>query len=207
MPFTVETSTYNTETKTHDRFMEVRGVGTTLRVYNDHVQVMSDVWELATIAEYWDETEQRLRTQQWVSDAKVDATPEIKKKVSQWIWRKAFERAKGTLEADARKIVKGSVVKVVRGRQGKGTEGKVVVMIDRPYQMAWRTSVEPKLAIATSDVMIDVPARNGKVYKNHKDVVWAWARNCEMIEVPGIDLNHAKERADNEFEREMRRFG
>ena len=60
--------------------------------------------------------------------------------------------------------------------------------------MGYRSSLECKLGIATSEVMVDKRVGN-KVYKNYRDIVWAWARNCELTAVPSIDeaaiRNHA----------------
>ena len=96
---------------------------------------------------------------------------------------------------EARTMVKGSVVKVVSGRTAKGVEGPVVVVIQRPYGMGYRANMENKFAIATSDVMVDFAAKNGKVYKNHRDVVWVWARNCELVNIPEIDMADVEARA------------
>ena len=35
--------------------------------------------------------------------------------------------------------------------------------------------------------MVDVVARNGKVYNNHRDMVWVWSYNCERQDVTPVD--------------------
>jgi hypothetical protein len=70
--------------------------------------------------------------------------------------------------------------------------------------MGYRSTVEDKLGIATSEVKIKVPAANGRVYDNYRDVVWVWARNCELVEVPEIDLESVKERARNAAQYEVK---
>ena len=170
--------------------------GATLKVQYKSYQVMSDVWEQGLYAEYWDEATQSVKTADWINaGSKVDATPEVMAKVKNFYYERALAEAKAKAEEEARCIVKGSVVKVARGRASKGVQGKVVVSIDRPYQMGWKSVMAQKVAIATSDVMIKVPAANGRVYDNYRDVVWAWARNVELVEIPAIDMKEVEERA------------
>jgi hypothetical protein len=158
---------------------------------------MSDIWEMTTLATYWDEALGRLQTVEWVKTAQVDATPEVLEKVKAYLYQLELDRAIAQAKNEAARIGKGSVVKVVKGRNGKGTVGQVVVTIERPYQTGWRSSMATKLGIATSDVKVKVAAANGKVYENYKDVTWAWAMNCELVQVPEINLEEAKERARN----------
>jgi hypothetical protein len=63
-----------------------------------------------------------------------------------------------------------------------------------------------KVGIATSDEKVQVAASNGRVYENYKDVTWAWAMNCELVEVPEIDLQSAKERARDKAKYEYQRI-
>ena len=196
MAITFEKSTWTADSKFVTETVTV-GEGATLKVWRDSIQVMSDMWEMGTLATYWDETEGRLQTIQWVKEGKVDATPEVLAKVNQRLYDVALESAIAQAKREARTIVKGSVVKVVKGRGDKGTVGKVVVSIERPYRMGYRATQATKLGIATSDVKVKVAAANGKVYENYKDVTWAWAMNCELVQVPEINLEEAKERARN----------
>ena len=83
---------------------------------------------------------------------------------------------------------------MVSGRQNQGIQGKVAVIIERAYGMGYRSSLENKLGIATSEVTVDKRVGN-KVYKNYRDIVWAWARNCELAVVPGIDRETVRNRA------------
>lgn len=181
--------------------------GTTLRVWSGTVQVMSDIWESALFAEYWDEASQSVQTDMWLDRATVDATAEVVAKAEAWLYARTYENAfrkrQAWEEQEARRIVKEARVRVVSGRTAKGLEGKVVVIIQRPYGMGYRSKVELKLAIAKSEVKVKVPGPNGRVYENYRDVEWVWARNCELVEVPAIDLESVKEVARNEARYEV----
>ena len=194
MAITFEKGTYTAESKYVTETVTI-AEGATLKVWRDSIQVMSDVWEMGTLATYWDEALGRIQTIQWVKTAAVDATPEVLAKVKSYLYQLELERALAQAKKEAARIVKGSKVKVVKGRQGKGTVGKVVVAIERPYQMGWKSSMATKLGIATSDEKVEVAAANGRVYENYKDVTWSWAMNCELVEVPEIDLQSAQESA------------
>ena len=196
MAITLTKSTYTAESKyvTEDVTL---AEGATLKVWQGSIQVMSDVWEMTTYATYWDQAQERLLTQSWVKTAEVDATPEVLEKVKAYLYQLELQKAVEQAQKVAMTIGKDSVVKVVKGRQGKGTVGKVVVTRERPYQMGWKSSAATKLGIATSDEKVEVAGRNGKVYENYKDVTWAWAMNCELVEVAEIDLKEAQERARN----------
>jgi hypothetical protein len=84
--------------------------------------------------------------------------------------------------------------------------GKVVVQIQRAYGMGWKSEMRTKVGIATSEEKIMVPAANGKVYENYKDITWAWVMNCELVEVPEIDMESVKERAQNACESKLLAF-
>ena len=209
MPITkTVTNPYPSKDKTTTTFAE----GMTLRVWQGSVQVMSDVWEMSMFAEYWDDATQSVQTESWLERATVDAPPDVVAKAEAWLYARlydaAFQKNKALEEQEARRIVKEAQVRVVAGRTSKGTEGKVVVVLQRSYGMGYRSTVEDKLAIATSEVKVKVAAANGRVYDNYRDVVWVWARNCELVEVPGIDLESVKERARNaaQYEVEGRRW-
>lgn len=198
MPITVVTRNYNPETKQSEEIERTFAHGCVLKTYHASVQVMFDEWAQALHATYWDEEKQQLQT---ICDVKAtaDATPEVKEKVKAFLYARAREEAIERLSEQAAEIRKGSVVKVISGRADKGAVGKVVAMIDRPYKMGWKSVMAKKLGIATSDVMIKVPAANGKVYENHKDMVWAWARNVNLVEVPAVPDATIDEVAQNIF--------
>ena len=206
MSFQLEISTYDAETNRYKAVTETRGVGTTIRTWIGHVQVMSDVWENATHVTYWDEDNQKLCTQTWVKKVVLDATDEVLEKINNFVYNCEVERLTELALDEARKIGKGSVVEVISGRSGKGTRGKVVVEIERPYGMGWRSVQAKKIAIATSDATVKVVANNGKVYENFRDVVWAWARNCALVEVPEIDLESVKEHARSSTDRKISQY-
>jgi hypothetical protein len=199
MAITLTKSTYTADSKYVTEEVTI-AEGATLKTWTGSVQVMSDVWETTTFATYWDDQLGRLNTVEWVKYAEVDATPEVLVKVKTYLYQAELQKAVTVAKTEAATIGKGSVVKVTKGRTAKGTVGKVAVMIQRPYQMGWKSSMATKLGIATSDEKVKVAASNGKVYENYKDVTWAWAMNCELVEVPEINMTEAQERARNAAE-------
>lgn len=156
------------------------------------VQVMSDIWEYQTHATVWDETKGELRTlflsaentkPEEQGSAVVDATPEVLVKVRAYLTRKNYESYKANLLRTAQETAvrpeKGKTVKVVSGRSFKGTVGKVVAIIARPYNMGYRSVMQNKLGVATSDRTIKVTLGR-KTFDRYLDVVWVWARNVEV---------------------------
>ena len=170
--------------------------GATLKVWKDSIQVMSDVWEMGTLATYWDDVKGCLQTIQWVSKADVDATPAVLEKVKAFLYAKAYNNLYQQRLAEANTMKKGNIVKVKSGKTAKGLVGKVVVQIERPYLMGWKSVMSTKFGIAGSDEKVEV-VKNGKVYENYKDVIWVWAKNCEIVDVPAVDIEEVKESAAN----------
>lgn len=181
--------------------------GTTIYVGSRSTQIMSDVWGTELYAEYWDEETQSVKTAhldtyEWgrsnkeygLADATVDATEEVWTKVQEFYTAQFFNQFYREEERNARTITKGSIVRVYAGRTSKGAVGKVAVILERGYGAGWHVSVENKLGIATSDVMIEKEV-NGKVYLNHRDMIWVWQRNCELAVVPTIDETPIHKRA------------
>lgn len=203
MAIVLDVQKYEDNVSTQQTF----AVGATLRVYNDYIRVMSDEWALATMATYWDDVAGKIKTATWCkAGTKVDATPEVLEKVEKFLYENALQEAIEKAKDEALLIGKGDTVKVVKGRQGKGVTGKVVVQIQRAYGMGWKSEMRTKVGIATSEEKIMVPAANGKVYENYKDITWAWAMNCELVEVPEIDMESVKERAQNACESKLLAF-
>lgn len=179
--------------------------GCVINVGTRSAQIMSDIWDTEYYAEYWDEKSESVKSiglycanesQAWerASWAEVDATEEVWQKVEKFYYDCEYRKLESDALSEAKQIVKESVVKVTGGRQHKGVQGKVAVIIQRAYGMGYRSSIENKLGIATSDVKIQKQVGR-KVYENYKDVVWVWARNCELVTVPEIDVDHIKESA------------
>lgn len=204
MAITKTTETYNYETKAYDKSTVTFAEGCVLEVYWKSVETMSECWESALHAKYWDDDLQCVKTDFWLSDAKVDVTDEVKEKVRRWVYKNAYDKALEMATEDAAEKRKGSVVKVVKGRADKGAVGKIVAIIERPYKMGYRSTMAKKYGIATSDIMIKVPAANGKVYDNHRDMVWAWAFNTELAETPEINMASVKEHADELYQSRLR---
>ena len=161
-------------------------------------RVMSDVWSTADWALVWDDASNSpkrvlvnvydMNPSGWVaSKITVDATDEVKSKYRQWKINLEVSRRIEDAEYEAKQIQKGCIAKVVKGKTGKGTVGKVVVVMKANYGMGWRSSVETKLGIATSDVTFKKALPNGKVVDAHKDMVWVWARNAVRVDVGTVD--------------------
>ena len=184
--------------------------GVTLKVEHDrNYRIMSEVWGSADWAIVWDEATSSpkhvlvnvydMNGPDWKPiQIMVDATDKIREKYKQWKINLEFKDLLEKAEDAAMRIEKNCIAKVVRGKSGKGTIGKVVVKMDATYGMGFRSSVEPKLAIATSDVKVKKALRSGKVAEVYQDVVWVWARNCQRVDVVQIDkealLQQAQER-------------
>ena len=184
--------------------------GAVLKVVHDQsYRIMSDVWGSADWATVWDEATASpkqilvnvydMNGPGWKpTQITVDATDEIREKYKHWLINVQYERLLEMEQARVHQIEKGAIAKVVKGKNGKGTVGPVVVVMDATYGMGYRSSVEKKLAIATSDVKVKKALRNGKVAEVYRDVVWVWARNVERVDVPQINkdalLQTAQER-------------
>lgn len=185
--------------------------GLVLKVEHDQsYRIMSDVWGSADWATVWDEATASpkkilvnvydMNGPDWRPvQITVDATDKIREKYKQWLINVEFEKLLNLEQNRVHQIEKGAIAKVVKGKNGKGTIGPVVVMMDATYGMGYRSSVEKKLAIATSDVKVKKPLRSGKVVEVYQDVVWVWARNCQRVDIAQIDkdalLREAQERA------------
>jgi hypothetical protein len=181
---------YSTQPWTESEVTEF--VGRSLFIQKETVRVMSDVWDdcffltsidaTGKIAKYGiDES----KPETW----QIDATEEVYSDYS----KDQFEVAKQFLTREAtdsslNPAVKGRVVKVTSGRTGKGTVGKVVVVMMGNYGMGYRSVPMQKLGIATSPRMVDKVMPNGKVFQNYADMIWVWAKNCEVEKPQEIDL-------------------
>jgi len=173
--------------------------GAVLKVEHDqNYRIMSDVWGSADWATVWDEATASpkqilvnvydMQGPDWKPVAiTVDATPEVRAKYLHWLTNSKYQRMLEDEETRVRQIEKGAIVKVVKGKNGKGTVGKVVVAMNATYGMGWRSSQELKVAIATSDVKVKKALRSGKVAEVYQDVVWAWARNVVREDIAEIN--------------------
>lgn len=187
--------------------------GAVLKVEHDtNYRIMSDVWGSADWATVWDAQEQRakkvlvnvydMQGPDWKPvQITVDATDEIREKYNQYMINLEYQKLLNAEQSFNNQIQKGVIAKVVKGKNGKGTIGPVVVMMDATYGMGYRSSLEKKLAIATSDVKVKKALRNGKVVEVYQDVVWAWARNCVRVDVPQIDKDALLEQARARYAR------
>lgn len=181
------------------------GVGTTLAVGNETVQVMSDIWETAQYAEYWDEEEEAVRRSLWIDRGVVDATPEVLAKVKEYFYKRNYVMAQNDALNRANKIVKESVVRVTRGKRDVGLEGPVVAIIERPYRAGYRVTMENMLGIPRDDEKIEVQVGR-RTYQNYKNMSWVWARNCELAVIPPIDVDGVAMLARGKTQSDMRRY-
>lgn len=164
---------------------------------NHHYKIMSDVWGAADKALVWDKATKRPKEvyirfcdYQWDSNsyAEVDATKAVLKAYREYLITIEYSKRMNAEEERVNRIEKDCTVEVVAGRKvKKGTKGKVVVMLQRENGWGYRRSVSTKLGIALSDVMVDTVGKNGKVYKNYRDMAWVWTYNCKRTDVAEID--------------------
>lgn len=179
---------------------------------NHSYQIMSDIWGTADYALVWDDATASpkkfvvniydMNPSDWrPAEIVVDATPEILEKYRAWRVQLAFERLVDSAKDESMRIVKGSVAEVVRGRNGKGTIGKVVVVMSALYGMGYRAYRMEKYAIATSDVQIDKPLANGRTMRVYRDVVWAWSKNVRRVDIAKIDLDALRKQAEEQVAR------
>jgi 2',3'-cyclic-nucleotide 2'-phosphodiesterase (5'-nucleotidase family) len=185
-----ETKTYVAETKYSGRVLK--------KWVNNNYQIMSDVWGSADMALVLDENNEPKTCTVQVYDGptdpnaprntvEVDATEDVRKSYRDYLVKRHYEYLVNTEKDRNSEIQKGVIAKVVKGRNGQGTVGKVVVQMDAPYRMGYRSSIRRKIAIATSDVKIKKPLTSGRVMEVYRDVVWAWAFNCERVDTPEIN--------------------
>lgn len=184
------------------------------KVVDQSYRIMSDVWGTADFALVWDEATASpkqvlvnvydMQGTGWVPvQIIVDATAEIREKYHQWLINIQFQSLLNKAEIASREILKGSIAKVVKGRNGQGVQGKVVVYMQARYGMGWQSKIEPKLGIATSDVTYKKALSNGKIVDAHRDMVWVWARNCQRVDIPQIDKDALLEQAKAWAAREL----
>jgi len=201
--------------------LATRYEGAVLEKGSRTIQVMSDIWDTEYYAKVWDEatgkpldvslftSDSSVETRQ-KCDAVVDATPDIRAKYDRYVRNRAidanYSRAVAATEVAVARISKGDTVKVVRGRSGKGTVGKVVVEFLGTYNAGYHSRDEYKYAIATSDrTEIAYAKGSGREYERHLDVVWAWARNCEKVNVPAVDKDAILEEVIADYDRAHQR--
>ena len=172
-----------------EKVVSTIGVGTTLYITCESEQVMSDMWEMMTKAYYWDRVAKTIKSA-YVDNgdvAVVDANvSEFESEIFTKNYNALLEKYNTEAEYDSKNpAMRGRKVVVTAGR-GKdktnvGKIGTVAVVKDMMYGMGYRSVLRPKLGIALSDVKEAFVAPNGKTYMNHKDIIWVWAHNCEVV--------------------------
>jgi len=200
---------YNTESKSYEP--QTRYVGRSVYASEKTVQVMSDIWErhlvLHSVAEDGRIVENSVagysgEKPEWEVDANEQAFEDYRAHREEF----HFNTLKQKAEDEAVKpSVKGRVVKVVKGRRAKGTVGKVVVVMERPYNMGWQSVMKLKLGIATSPRKERV-IRNGREYENYADMEWVWAQNCEVEKPEAVDTDAIRKEAQDRAKAELDRL-
>lgn len=190
---------------------ENRYEGCVLSKEVDHsYRIMSDIWGTADFALVWDVATASpknilvnvydMNPESWRPvQIEVDATEEVKQAYLDWQINQKYQELEHEAISASHQIEKGAIAKVVRGRTGKGTVGKVVVQMLANYGMGYRANREYKLAIATSDVMIKKPLASGKIIDVHQDVVWVWQRNCQRVDVKPVDKVALREHVEKMY--------
>jgi hypothetical protein len=165
----------------------VEHVGRTVYAAWGTVQVMSDIWE-TWLQVYSIDKDGHMsvravrgdgfRNDNWTIDANDEAFADL---YDQAVSNR-LDRLVNEFNRSARVPTKGRTVKVTRGRTACNTVGTIVAVIEGTYNAGWRSRVEQKLGIATSD-RTTVVVKGNREYVRHLDVVWVWARNCEVVNV------------------------
>jgi len=165
--------------------------GSVLYCNEEYRRIMSDEWGSFPFVHFVD-AEGNLSSQEIENSdtITVDVSEDAYTRYYDAQYDDALSKITADTEADSKVIRKGDTAHVYKGRSGKGTIGKVVVVIDANYPISpWKSVYCCKFAIATSDRMGPVVAKNGKTYNNYLDIVWAYDLNCEKINVPAIDMD------------------
>lgn len=170
-------------------------------------RVMSDVYGTCTRVMYWDR-ERNAPAHAIVDPGEhlyhyvdpklvtIDATEEVREAYRTWLVSQEFKRLKAEEASKNREITRGCTVKVVKGRKVPiGTVSKVLAV---KHDGEWG----PTCLLALDDEMVDVQ-RNGKTYRNHKNVVWNYMKNVERQDVGPLDEADLIERAVNKADREI----
>lgn len=201
----IKFSQRNWETKAVETV--VLGVGTTLFEQGESVRVMSDIWEWQNIVYFWDGERVTSRASTWeyqTADEKVQVTFDadlatVLPKVREYYYQRALQRETSKAQDRAARMEKGTIVKVVRGKTGVGTVGKITAISTKTY--GYRNTVT-KFAVAIDDEMTTFTGSNGRQYPCHKNVVWVYSYNCEVAN-PVIDMAAVERIANEEADREV----
>jgi len=186
----------------------IENVNSTYMVQSESVQVMSDIWEYCRVAYSINERGAIARDLLWDNEeVTIDIDEAALQRYHNFMYNRRVEEMTSAFNSTAKDpAINGRTVKVVRGRTAKGTEGKVVVVIRRAYGMGYRASIEPKLGIALDDEMTTYTAPNGKQYPTHKNIVWVWARNCEVINPEVAPIDEIEKEARLNADHDLRTF-
>jgi hypothetical protein len=194
---------YNLSTNSYQKVTKY--VGRSMFVQSQTVQVMSDIWEdhmvLHSLGENGRINETSVggwygcKREDCLSFA-IDVTEEAYEDYRKCVEEQYYENMVRTATAEAEDpAFKGRVVKVVSGRRHRGEIGRVVVVMDAYYGMGYHGYTTKKLGVATSPRTVDKVMPNGKVFQNHVDMIWVWAKNCEVEKPQAPNLEVIREEA------------
>lgn len=155
--------------------------GRVLSTHYGYYRVMSDEWGNCQYATIWDEAGKIRQIALYGGEkVEVDATETVKAEVKGYLTKLFAGMYVSRAIRDFNEIRTGNEIEVVSGRGHKGLTGRVETMIERPYNMGYRTSMEKKLCIPLDEEKI-VVEKYGKSYEQYVNVAWVWARNCKKL--------------------------
>lgn len=211
-------SFYNNETEQR----ETMANGRVLRVYSDTIQIMSDVWANAGYAVYWDDATDSVKTMTlWIDDmglqaakdgkinsAVVDADMVTVEKYRESVFETFREMTISSEKKALAVIKKGDMVRVARGRNSKGAEGKVFWTGYGMYKAGpYNAKNEARYGIALDDEMTWVRGKNGELYETNKNVAWVWARNVDLLTERKVDMDEVNKIATIRTDSRMKNEG
>lgn len=180
-------------------------VGRVLFICSESIK-MSDYWEYAQAAHYVNDDGRETYSiiggyGDYAVTATVDATEEAyvafyNKRVETLILHNT-ERS----EIAGAKIRKGDLVRITKGRTGKGQVGLVFWEGESSYRTGWKTVDETKYGIALSDRKVEVE-KNGRKFMSYADVVFVYDRNCEKAEPVPVDHDHIRKISEDQARKE-----
>lgn len=179
----------NKETGKYDILVDTM-VGRSLFARRETVQVMSDIWEDHLVVHSIDEKGYIRKTSvcgwygqlpedgiEYELDVTEEAYTDYRNQRARFHFNRIMDHA---INEAYDTTVKDRVVQIVRGRNGKGQVGRVVVVMEGYYNAGPYNGRDAyKLGIALSPEKVIVE-KNGREYENYKDVVWAWHFNCKV---------------------------
>lgn len=168
-------------------------VGRVLETYEENGYHDSDFYAVV-----WDDETESILHKQYATTrfysngygAKVDATPEIIAKATAERKSRFLESAIEADEETAKKVAKGKMVEINRGRKNRGVIGEVF-WVGNPEKFSYYAKEHRSVGIKLNNEKDD----NGKF----KNVVFAYDYNCDVVNYEShlTDKKHLEEIATN----------